>query len=84
MGQEGVINRPMDTGIIGILSKRITAYRKDHGESISQFANGCGVSESSIRRIENGTSNARLSLIDKIIAYMGISLAELLADLVEE
>lgn len=74
----------MDTGIVRILSKRITAYRKDHGESISQFAKGCGVSESSIRRIENGTSNARLSLIDKIMAYMGVSLVELLAELVKK
>ncbi len=80
----GMKNRVMDTGIVGILSKRITAYGKDHEESISQFAQGCGVSESSIRRIENGTSNVRLSLIDKIIAYMGISLAELLADMVKE
>ena len=74
----------MDTGIVRILSKRITAYGKDHEESISQFAQGCGVSESSIRRIENGTSNARLSLIDKIMAYMGVSLVELLAELVKK
>lgn len=68
----------MDTGIIAILSKRITMYRKNHEESISQFDKGCGVSESSIRRVENGISNARLSLIDKTMAYMGASLAELL------
>lgn len=73
----------MDTGVITILGKRIAAYRKEHGESIAQFAKGCGVSKSSIRRIENGTSNARTSLIDKIIKYMGVSPAELFADWVK-
>ena len=66
------------------LAVQILAYKKEHNETAAQFAKGCGVSATTIRRIENGDANVKLSTADKLLCYMNITLIDLLPPLVTE
>lgn len=63
--------------MIRIPGEHIIAYRKAHGESVAQFASGCGVSVSSIRKIEKGISEPSILLIWKIAKYMKVKMNDL-------
>lgn len=58
------------------LAVQILTYKKEHNETAAQFAKGCGVSATTIRRIENGDANVKLSTADKLLCYMNIEVAE--------
>lgn len=66
------------------LAEHVLAYRKEHGESAAQFAKGCGVSAATIRSIESGNANTKLSTVSKILRYMNITFEELLPSLAAE
>ena len=66
------------------LAVQILTYKKEHNETAAQFAKGCGVSATTIRRIENGDANVKLSTADKLLCYMNITLIDLLPPLVTE
>ena len=66
------------------LAVQILTYKKEHNENAAQFAKGCGVSAATIRRIENGDVNVKLSTADKLLRYMNITLIDLLPPLVTE
>ena len=63
------------------LAVQILTYKKEHNETAAQFAKGCGVSAATIRRIENGDANVKLSTADKLLRYMNITLIDLLPPL---
>lgn len=63
------------------LAVQILTYKKEHNETAAQFAKGCGVSAATIRRIENGDANVKLSTADKLLCYMNITLIDLLPPL---
>ena len=63
---------------IDTLAVQILTYKKEHNETAAQFAKGCGVSAATIRRIENGDANVKLSTADKLLRYMNITLIDLL------
>ena len=63
------------------LAVQILTYKKEHNETAAQFAKGCGVSATTIRRIENGDANVKLSTADKLLRYMNITLIDLLPPL---
>ena len=62
---------------IDTLAVQILTYKKEHNETAAQFAKGCGVSATTIRRIENGDANVKLSTADKLLRYMNITLIDL-------
>ena len=66
------------------LAVQILTYKKEHNETAAQFAKGCGVSAATIRRIENGDANVKLSTADKLLRYMNITLIDLLPPLTTE
>ena len=66
---------------IDTLAVQILTYKKEHNETATQFAKGCGVSAATIRRIENGDANVKLSTADKLLRYMNITLIDLLPPL---
>mgnify|MGYP000072605683 CR=1 FL=1 len=66
------------------LAVQILTYKKEHNETAAQFAKGCGVNATTIRRIENGDANVKLSTADKLLCYMNITLIDLLPPLVTE
>ena len=66
---------------IDTLAVQILTYKKEHNETAAQFAKGCGVSAATIRRIENGDANVKLSTADKLLRYMNITLIDLLPPL---
>ncbi len=66
------------------LAVQILTYKKEHNETATQFAKGCGVSATTIRRIENGDANVKLSTADKLLRYMNITLIDLLPPLTTE
>ena len=61
----GRIDHPYAEGVwemsaydfIDTLAVQILTYKKEHNETATQFAKGCGVSAATIRRIENGDAN---------------------------
>lgn len=63
--------------IVHILGEHIIAYRKEHGESVAQFAKNCGVSASSIRKIEKGIGDPLASLVWKIARHIGVEMDDL-------
>ena len=69
---------------IDTLAVQILTYKKEHNETAAQFAKGCGVSAATIRRIENGDANVKLSTADKLLRYMNITLIDLLPPLATE
>lgn len=73
-----------DCAFVNALAAHIIAYRDRHGETIAQFAKGCGVSAATIRKLECGYANIRASTADKILRYMNITPADLLSPLSSE
>lgn len=59
------------------LGAHIAAYRKEHGETVEQFASRSEVSASSIRRIESGISEPSAALVWKISRHMGMTMDDL-------
>ena len=59
------------------LGVHIAAYRKEHGETVAQFASRSGVSVSSIRRIESGISDPSADRVWKISRHMGMTMDDL-------
>lgn len=66
------------------LAVQILTYKKEHNETAAQFAKGSGVSTSTIRNIESGNANVKLSTVDKLLCYMNITLVDLLPPLATE
>ena len=64
---------------IEFLSKNVKNFRSKLNLSQMDFAALCGVSTEILSLIEREKSNPRLSTIQKIAAYLGCSVAELLS-----
>ena len=63
---------------LAALSKRILKYRQEHGESQLEFAEHCDVSHYTMSSIENIASDVKVSTVQKIAAYTGMTVSELL------
>jgi len=63
---------------ITALSNFIIAYRKKHRESQEDFASNCDISKDTLSLIERGEANPRLDTMQKIAAYTGVTVAEML------
>lgn len=63
-----------------ILSQNMRRYRFESGLSQEEFAWQCDVGEITIRSIEREQENPRLSTLQKIAAYTGMTVAELLSE----
>lgn len=61
-----------------VLAKRVKEFRKKENESQRKFAEHTGVSEDEISQIERGLANPALGTVQKIAAYMGNTVSELL------
>ena len=71
---KGVENMPE----IAAWSERIKAFRYINHESQAEFAANVGVSEDEISLIECGRANPRLDTLQKLAAYMNITVSDLL------
>lgn len=60
------------------LAKRLKAYRKSLGKNQFDFASDVGISIEEVSLIERGLTDPRLSTLQKISAYMGVTVSELL------
>ncbi|MBR4880913.1 MAG: helix-turn-helix transcriptional regulator [Clostridia bacterium] len=60
------------------LSKWILKYRHEHGESQLEFAAHCDVSHYTMSAIENVADDVKVSTVQKIAAYTGMTVSELL------
>lgn len=65
------------------ISQRLKAYRNKYEESQEEFADHIGIHIASLSLIERKRMNLRLSTLQKIAAYMGITVSELLTPLQE-
>ena len=65
------------------ISQRLNAYRNKHEESQEVFAEHVGIHIASLSLMERKRMNPRLSTLQKIAAYMGITVSELLTPLQE-
>ena len=70
----GVIELPE----IKALSENILRIRHQMGESQIEFAENCGISIFTISKIEYGTGNPRLETLQRIAAYTGKTVYNLL------
>ena len=55
-----------------------TTYRHEHNESQISFALNCGISTEYLSLIEREKANPSLEVIQKIAAYTGATVAEIL------
>lgn len=60
------------------LSKKILKFRHEHGESQLEFAEHCDVSHYTMSSIENVAGDVKVSTVQKIAAYTGMTVSELL------
>lgn len=60
------------------LAKRLKAIRTKKNETQFEFAGNCGVSDDLISQIETEKANPRLSSLQDIASYLGITVSELL------
>ena len=65
------------------ISQRLNAFRDKHQESQDVFAEHVGIHIASLSLMERKRMNPRLSTLQKIAAYMGITVSELLTPLQE-
>lgn len=65
------------------ISQRLKAYRNKYKESQEVFAEHVGIHIASLSLMERKRMNPRLSTLQKIAAYMGITVSELLTPLQE-
>lgn len=63
---------------ISALAKRVRAYRESLGETQFELSGEIGISIEELSLIERGQANPRLSTMQKIAAYMGITVSALL------
>ena len=63
------------------LAKNTKAIRLDMKETQLMFGLNCGLSEDEICNIENQNTDPKLSTIQSIAAYTGLTVSELLQDL---
>lgn len=61
------------------LAKRVKAIRKLMDENQIEFAEHCGINVETLSLIEREQSDVRLSTTQKIAAYAGITVSQLLA-----
>ncbi len=61
------------------LSRNIRQYRWESGLSQDELAWRCGIGETSLRTIERQKANPRLDTLQKIAAYTGLTVEELLS-----
>lgn len=63
---------------IEALSQNLVRIRREKQESQSVFADHCGVSEEEISLLERHKTDPKLSTLQNIAAYTGITVSELL------
>ncbi len=63
-----------------ILSNNIKRFRKEMQQSQMDFAADCGISTEILSLIERVKTDPKLSTMQKIAAYKGITVAELLTE----
>ncbi len=61
-----------------VLSHNLKKIRKEMGETQLVFALNCGLSEDEISHLENGSTDPKLSTLQSIAAYTGLTVAQLL------
>lgn len=60
------------------LAERVKKYRKDLGKNQFEMACDMGISVEELSLIERGKTDPKLSTMQKIAAYMGVSVSSLL------
>ena len=60
------------------LAEHLKAIRKALGQSQIEFSANCGISVESLSLMERGLENPKLETLQKIAAYLGITVAQLL------
>lgn len=65
---------------VRILAKNIAQKRKELKETQADFAAHCGLGTGTLNMIENQKSDPKLSSIQKIAAYTGQTVPELLSE----
>lgn len=63
---------------INALANKVKIYRKSIKKNQTEFSDEAGISIYELSLIERGRANPRLSTLQNIAAYMGITVAELL------
>lgn len=63
-----------------ILSKKLKSIREEMNESQMEFAYNCGISTETLSLIEREKVNPNLDTLQKIAAYLGITVSELLKE----
>lgn len=64
-----------------ILSKKLKSIREEINESQMEFAYNCGISTETLSLIEREKVNPNLDTLQKIAAYLGITVSELLKEI---
>ncbi len=64
---------------IEILARKTKKIRTDLNESQEEFSANCDISVEILSMLERGLSNPRLSTLQKIAAYTGFTVADLLS-----
>lgn len=60
------------------LSKHVKKFRTEYNESQEEFAENCGISTETLSLIEREKGNPTLETLQKIAAYTGITVANML------
>ena len=60
------------------LANYTLSQRHEKKESQFEFANNCGISQDTLSMIEQGKANPRLDTIQKIAAYTGDTVSQIL------
>ena len=60
------------------LANYTLSQRREKKESQYEFASNCGISQDTLSMIEQGKANPRLDTIQKIAAYTGNTVSEIL------
>ena len=63
-----------------ILAWSLKKIRKELGESQIDFAANCGISVEELSLLERGRSDPKMSTLQKIAAYLGKSVSDLLTE----
>ena len=60
-----------------IIGRNVKARREELGMSCNEVAKACGMSNDTIRHIEDGESNFRAKTLEAIAEVLGLSFADL-------
>lgn len=63
---------------LAVLSKHVKEYRDKCNESQEDFAENCGISKETLGLIERAKGNPTLETLQKIAAYTGTTVADML------